>query len=182
MKTDLSKYDNSWYNPGSRLKRFVWYFINEIFLKNSLNPSSSLKISLLKLFGSRIGIGVIIKPGVNIKYPWKLKIGNYCWIGEDVWIDNLAEVTLMDNVCVSQGAFLLCGNHNFKSTYFDLQVKPIVLEEGCWIGAKSIVAPGIRVGSHAVLSINSVASKNLEPYKIYRGNPAQITKERIFET
>jgi len=182
LKTDLSKYDNSWYNPGGSIKRFLWYFTNEIFFKCSLNPSSSIKVFLLRLFGSKIGNGVIIKPGVNIKYPWKLTIGNHCWIGENVWIDNLDQVTLMNNVCISQGALLICGNHDFKSARFDLIIKPIVLEEGCWIGAKSIIAPGIKVGSHAVLSINSVASKNLEAYKIYRGNPAQLTKERIIET
>ena len=132
----------------------------------------------MKCFGAKIGSGVIIKPSVNIKYPWKLIIGNHCWIGEGVWIDNLAAVTIADNVCLSQGAFLLCGNHNYKSQAFDLIVKPISLEQGSWIGAKSIVGPGVTVGSHAVLSLGSVASDDLEPYGIYRGNPATKIKTR----
>ena len=72
--------------------------------------------------------------------PWKLKVGNNVWIGEDVWIDNLELVDISDNVCISQGAMLLCGNHDFTSSTFDLIVKPIVLEDGVWIGAKSIVS------------------------------------------
>jgi len=115
---------------------------------------------------------------VNIKYPWKLKIGDHCWIGEKVWIDNLDEVTIGNHVCISQGAFLICGNHNYKSSTFDLQVKPITLESGSWIGAKSIVGPGVTVANHAVLSLGSIATKDLEAYGIYRGNPAVKIKTR----
>jgi putative colanic acid biosynthesis acetyltransferase WcaF len=103
------------------------------------------------------------------------------WIGEEVWIDNLDFVKIGDNVCISQGALLLCGNHSFTSTQFDLVTGPIVLEDGVWIGARSMVGPNVTCGSHSVLSIMSVASKNLESYKIYRGNPAQVVKERIIK-
>lgn len=181
MKSDLSKFNNTWYNPGSSLKRLLWYFTNLIFIKNALNPSSSLKIVILSLFGAKIGRGVIIKPNVNIKFPWKLTIGDNCWIGESVWIDNLAQVTLENNVCISQGALLQCGNHNYKKTSFDLMVAPITLEEGSWVGAKCNVAPGVTLGSHAILSFGSTATKNLEPYTIYAGNPAVEIKKRVFE-
>ena len=182
MKTDLSRYNNSWYHPGAPLKRAVWYFFNEVFFRNPLNPYSGLKVWLLRLFGAQIGNNVVIKPNVNIKYPWKLKIGNHCWIGESVWIDNLENVVIGDNVCVSQGAFLICGNHNYKSSSFDLIVAPITLKEGSWIGAKSIVGPGVIVESHAVLSLGSVASSNLSSFAIYRGNPAVKIKERKINT
>ena len=56
----------------------------------------------MRLFGASVGKGVIINPRVNIKYPWKLVIGSNVWIGEKVWIDNLADVTIGDNVCLSQ--------------------------------------------------------------------------------
>ncbi|MGC1473636.1 MAG: WcaF family extracellular polysaccharide biosynthesis acetyltransferase [Psychroserpens sp.] len=180
MKTDLSSYNNKWYNPGSPIKRLVWYFINELILKNSFNPSSGLKKFFLRRFGAKIGTGVVIKPAVNIKYPWKLVIGDHCWIGEEVWIDNLELVTIEDNVCLSQGTFLICGNHNYKLPSFDLIVKPIYLKSGSWIGAKSTVGPGVTVGTHAVLSLGSVTSIDLEPYGIYRGNPAVKIKTRNF--
>jgi len=178
LKTNLSTYNNNWYQPGSSIKRFLWYFINELFLKNRFNPSSSIKVFWLKCFGAKIGSDVVIKPAVNIKYPWKLNIGDHVWIGEDVWIDNLDIVSISDNVCISQGAFLICGNHNYKMSSFDLIIKPISLEAGAWIGAKSIVGPGVIVGSHAVLSLGSVTSTNLEPNSIYRGNPAIKVKTR----
>lgn len=159
----------------------LWYFTNAIFFLNPLNPVSALKVSLLRMFGAKIGKGVIIKPGVNIKYPWKLKIGDHCWVGEKVWIDNLGQVTLEDNVCISQGALLQCGNHNYKKSSFDLIVAPITLKEGCWVGARSCVAPGVTLGSHAILSMGSTATKDLEAYKIYAGSPAVFKKDRLME-
>jgi putative colanic acid biosynthesis acetyltransferase WcaF len=178
MKTDLSKYNNSHFKPGNKLKILIWYFVNVLFFINPLNPFSFPKVLLLRIFGAVIGKGVVIKPGVNIKYPWFLEIGEYVWIGENVWIDNLAKVTIKSNVCVSQGAMLLCGNHNYKKETFDLITRGIVLEEGAWIGAKSIVCPGVHVRSHALLAVNSVANQNLEPYTIYQGNPAVEVRKR----
>lgn len=181
LKTDLLKFDNSWYNPGGLFKRFLWYVINICFFMNPLFSSSSLKILLLRLFGAKIGIGVIIKPSVNIKYPWNLKVGNNVWIGERVWIDNLGEVMIEDNACISQGALILSGNHNYKKQSFDLIVKDILIEEGVWIGAKSIVCQGVTCRSHSVLTLGSVAAKDLDPYSIYQGNPAVKIRDRIIE-
>lgn len=139
---------------------------------------NGLKVGILKLFGSKIGKGVIIKPGVNIKYPWLLTIGDYSWIGEDVWIDNLAQVTIGLNCCISQGALLLCGNHNFRSETFDLIIKPITIEDGAWVGAKSVVCPGVTVKEDAVITVGSVAIKSLDAATIYQGNPAVSKRKR----
>jgi putative colanic acid biosynthesis acetyltransferase WcaF len=133
------------------------------------------------MFGAKIGQGVVIKPKVNIKYPWFLEIGNHVWIGENVWIDNLGKVQIDNHVCISQGAMLLCGNHDFSKVTFDLRVGEIHLESGVWIGAKSVVCGGVRCSTHAVLTVQSVATKNLESFGIYQGNPAQKIKTRVIE-
>jgi putative colanic acid biosynthesis acetyltransferase WcaF len=177
-KTSHKNFNNSWYKPGNKLLILLWYFVNVFFFKSGLNPSSALKKFWLKLFGAKVGKGVVIKPGVNIKYPWLLSVGSYTWIGEDVWIDNLDRVSISDNVCISQGAMLLCGNHNYKKSTFDLIIKPIVIEEGAWIGAKAVVCPGVTVFSHALLTVGSIATKNLDAYSVYQGNPAVKIKER----
>ncbi len=179
--TDLSKFNNTFYKPGGNmLTRFLWYFTNVIWF-NSAFPVSFIKVFLLRLYGAKIGSGVVIKPRVSIKYPWKLAVGNNVWIGEQVWIDNLAQVTIGDNVCISQGAMLLCGNHDYKKQTFDLVLGEIVLEEGVWIGAKAIVCPGVTCHTHSVLAVNSVATSNLESYKIYQGNPASPVRDRIIQ-
>ncbi|CAN5601530.1 putative colanic acid biosynthesis acetyltransferase [soil metagenome] len=180
LKTDLSSYNNSWYKTGAgSVKMALWYFVNVLFFINPLNPISTLKVFLLRLFGAKIGKGVVIKPTVNIKYPWLLEIGDQVWIGEKVWIDNLALVRIGNNCCLSQGAMLLCGNHNYKRPSFDLIVKPITLEEGAWVGAFSIVCPGVTLKSHAVLTVQSVATETLDAYTLYKGNPAVKLRDRI---
>ena len=180
-KVDLSHYNNSHYQPGSVIKRGLWYIVSLIFFQSYLFPFSSLKCSLLRMFGAQIGSGVVIKPCVLIKYPWFLKIEKNTWIGEKVWIDNLAMITIGTNVTISQGAMLLTGNHNYKKPAFDLEVYPIIIEDGVWIGAKSVVCPDVTCESHAVLSVGSVAVNDLDAYKVYSGNPATEVRERIIE-
>jgi len=175
------RYNNDWYKKqigASKVKQVLWYFVNVLFFINPLNPSSGIKKGLLRMFGAKIGRGVLLKPAINIKYPWKLTIGDHAWIGEKVWIDNLADVRIGRSVTLSQGAMLLTGNHDYSSSVFDLIVKEIVLEDGVWIGARSIVAPGVIGHSHAVLAAGSVATGTLEAYKIYQGNPAVFVRER----
>jgi len=179
-QVDYSKFNNDWFDKGAgSVKGVIWYFVNVLFFINPMNPLSGLKKFLLRLFGAKIGNNVLIKPAVNIKFPWKLSIGDNSWIGERVWIDNLTEVSIGANVCISQGAMLLTGNHDYKKESFDLIIGKITLEDGAWIGAKSVVCPGVTVKSHAILSVNSIATKDLEAWQIYQGNPAIKVRKRI---
>jgi putative colanic acid biosynthesis acetyltransferase WcaF len=182
QQTDLSLYNISPFDPGGNaVKRMLWYYVNLVFLKSGLLPSRRFKVFLLRLFGAKIGENVNIKPGVSVKYPWHLTIGNHAWIGENVWIDCLVAITIGDNACISQGAVLLTGSHNYKKKTFDLITQPVILADGVWIGAGAIVNLGVTVASHAVLTSGSVATKNLEAYSIYQGNPAVKIRERVID-
>jgi len=179
QQTNLSTYNNHPYHPGGNaVKRVLWLYVNAAVFKTSLLPFSGLKVWLLRLFGAIIGKNVTIKPCVNIKYPWFLTVGDATWIGENVWIDSLVMVTIGSNVCLSQGAILLTGSHNYKKTTFDLITGSIVLEDGVWIGAQAVVNQGITAFSHSVLTTGSIATKNMEAYTIYQGNPAVKIRER----
>ena len=178
---DKSLFDNSWYKPGPIWKRTLWYFTNIIFFLNPMFPFTSVKPFLLRLYGAKVGKRCLIKPNVNIKYPWFLTIGDYVSIGEGVWIDNLAQVTLEDQVTISQGALLLTGNHNYKAKSFDLMIGEIHISRGAWICARSIVGPGIEVGEYAVVGLGAVANENCEAFGIYLGNPATRVNTRRFE-
>ncbi len=182
-KTDLSRFNNDWYKPGaSRPKVVAWFLLNSLLINNYLPLPVSLKVSMLRLFGAKIGKGVMIKPAVNIKYPWLLIVGDFVWIGEKVWIDNLSPITIGNNVCLSQGAMLLTGNHDYRRSTFDLVTKPIWLADGVWLGAQSVVCPGITCHSHSVLAVGSMATRDLEPYGIYQGNPAVWVRKRTIST
>ena len=182
MTVDLSKYDNSAYNPGPALKRALWYVVSLVIFRTQLFPFYGLKRTLLKWFGARVGHNVIIKPGVIIKYPWFLQIGDNTWIGEKCWIDNLANVAIGNNACLSQGSMLLTGNHDYTNHAFNLIVHDIILADGVWIGAKATVCPGVICGMEAVLTAGSVATGPMEAQGIYQGNPAKWVKQRVITT
>jgi len=175
---NLSKFDNSWYKPANKMKIILWYFTNMFVFKTMFPIPSSIKVKVLRIFGAKVGKGVVIKPNVSIKYPWFLSVGDNCWIGEDVWIDNLAFVRIGNNVCLSQGSYLLTGSHDYKKEAFDLILGEITLEDGVWIGAKATVCPSVTCGSHSVLAVGSVATKDLEEYGVYQGNPAVLKRKR----
>jgi putative colanic acid biosynthesis acetyltransferase WcaF len=138
-----------------------------------------IKIVLLRLFGAKIGKGVIIKNNVIIKFPWKLTVGNHVWLGENCWLDNLDYVVIGNNVCISQGALLLTGNHDYTISSMPYRNAPVVLEDGVWIGANSIVCSGVTCHSHSILTAGSIATKDMDAFTIYQGNPAVAVRERV---
>jgi putative colanic acid biosynthesis acetyltransferase WcaF len=175
----LDSYTLSDYTPGAPLwKQVLWYFLGSPLVQNRWLTTSAFKVWILRSFGSQIGQGVRIKPGVRIKFPWRLIIGNYVWLGEDAWIDNLALVILESHVCISQGVYLCTGNHDWSHPDFKLMTAPIHIQESRWIAAKSIIGPGVTVGKGAVLALGGVTGKSLDSMMIYAGNPAQSIKPR----
>jgi putative colanic acid biosynthesis acetyltransferase WcaF len=176
----LKRYDNSWFHPGgSLLKRAAWFFIGQPILRSSWIPSSALRVRLLRLFGARIGSGVVIKPSVDVKYPWHLVVGDDCWIGEHAWIDNLTTVRVESNVCISQGVYICTGNHDWTDPAFGLMIAPVQLLEGSWAGAKSSLMPGSTLSRGAIAAAGAVIVGTVPEFEIYRGNPAVFFKRRV---
>jgi putative colanic acid biosynthesis acetyltransferase WcaF len=182
MSTDLSKFNIGNYYAGSKWMIVLWYSVNYFIFDSVVPWPYRFKTWLLRLFGAHVGSGVIIKTKVRIKYPWKLVIGSHCWIGESCWIDNLAQVTIGSHVALSQGSMLLTGNHDYTDVSFPYRLGEIVLEDGVWIGARSIVCPGVVCKTNSILTVNSVATQTLDAYGIFSGNPAVFVRPRKFRT
>lgn len=175
----LDQYQSGDYTPGrGLLVQLAWFFIGSPLLASRLVPPSALKVAVLRWFGARIGRGVRIKPGMRVKFPWRLEIGDHAWIGEDVWIDNLAPVVVGDHCCVSQAAYFCTGSHDWSRESFDLRCAPITLADQVWICARATLGPGVTANEGAVLSLGSVAVRDLEAWTIYQGDPAQPVKTR----
>jgi putative colanic acid biosynthesis acetyltransferase WcaF len=179
MQVDLSKYSVGDYRTGPKWKVILWYLVNYFIFFSRVPFPSRFKVALLRLFGAKAGEGIVIKPKVRIKNAWRLTIGDHCWIGEGVWIDNIENVEIGNNVCLSQNAMLSTGNHDYTKTNFSPRYGKIILEDGVWICANAIVCSGVVCKSHSVLTVNSVATRNLEEMNIYSGNPAVFIKKRI---
>ena len=175
----LAAFDGSGFNKGAGfLKITLWYFVNALLVRASWNPFMGIKIVLLRMFGAKIGKGLVIKNNVVIKSPWNLTVGDDCWLGEDCWIDNLDKVCIGNNVCISQGALLLTGNHDYTVPSMPYRNGAITLEDGAWIGAKAVVCPGVTVHRNAILTVGSVATQEMKVDGIYQGNPAVKIRDR----
>ena len=175
----LNAFNNDWYRAGrSRPIQALWFFLGLPMLRCPLVISSAFRRGLLRLFGAQVGRGVVIKPGVRVKFPWRLSIGDHSWIGEDAWIDNLADVSIGGSVCISQGAYLCCGNHDWSDPAFALIARPIVLRDGAWVGARSVLCPGVTLGECAIVAAGSVVSADVPAFEIHAGNPARFVRRR----
>lgn len=179
IQVSLCSFTTGSFDKGANVfKLALWFFVNAFIVKASWNPFMCIKIWLLRVFGAQIGSGLIIKNNVNIKFPWKLSVGDNVWLGENCWLDNLDYITIENDVCISQGALLITGNHDYSVSNFPYRNAPIVVKNGAWIGAKAIVAPGITISSHSILTLGTVMTKDTEPYGIYQGNPGIKINER----
>lgn len=155
-----------------------WYLVKCALFLTPLPFPSGLKCAVLRRFGAKVGAGVVIKPRVNIHFPWKLTLGDHTWIGEEVFILNFEPVTIGAHCCVSQRAFLCAGNHDYRQPAMPYRNHPIIVEDGAWVGAQVFVGPGVTIGCEAVITAGSVVTRNLPPQMVCSGNPCQALKPR----
>ena len=175
----LDTYTVGSYSPGAPLwKQIAWYYLGSPLVSSYWVVDSDFKCWILRCFGAVVGEGVRVKHGVKIKFPWRLTVGDFVWLGENCWIDNVAMVNIESHSCLSQEVYLCTGNHDWSDPAFQLKDMPIHIEAGCWIAARATVGPGVRLGRGAVLCLGSVTSRSLEAMTIYAGNPAQPIKQR----
>ncbi len=156
----------------------IWYLIKCALFLTPLPFPSSWKRGVLRVFGARVGRGVVIKPRVNIHFPWKLTVGDFSWIGEEVFILNFEPVTIGAHCCISQRAFLCTGNHDYRRPDFPFRNQPITLDDGAWVGAQVFVAPGVTIGAEAVIAAGSVVTQNQPGQMVCGGNPCVAIKPR----
>jgi putative colanic acid biosynthesis acetyltransferase WcaF len=156
----------------------AWYLAKTVFFLSALPWPSALKRALLRFFGAKVGTGVVVKPRVNVHFPWRLEVGDHAWIGEEVFILNFARTRLGAHSCVSQRSFLCTGNHDFRDEAFSFRCAPITVGDGAWVGASVFVGPGVEIGEEAVVAAGSVVLKNLPAGMVCSGNPAEPRSRR----
>ena len=161
-----------------KLVEAVWYLLKCLFLLSPWPWPNRLRVSLLRLFGARIGVGVVIKPRVNIHFPWKLAVGDHSWIGEEVFILNFEPCIIGRHCCLSQRVFVCGGNHDYRDPAFSYRNAPVTINDGAWVGAQSFVGPGVEIGESAVVAAGSVVTLSLPPSMVCRGNPCRPIRPR----
>lgn len=176
---DLSKFDLPRGFRG-RPSFFVqlWWLVEFFLFKPSPQFMYGWRRFLLRLFGAKIGKKVILRPSCSITYPWKVKIGDHSWIGDEVVLYSLGEITIGNNAVISQRSYLCTGSHDYTDISFSIFQKPIIINDECWIATDVFIAPGVTIGRGTVVGARSSVYKELKPESIYIGNPAKYIRAR----
>lgn len=159
----------------------LWWIVQSLFFRPSLQFMYSWRRFLLRVFGAKIGKNVLIRPTVRITYPWKISIGDYSWIGDDVVLYSLAEIEIGKSVVISQKSYICTGSHDYLKSTFDIFAKKITIEKESWLATDVFIAPGVTIHKGTVIGARSSVYKNLPANKICIGNPARVLRDRIRE-
>lgn len=156
----------------------AWALAEPLLVRNSLQLSSRLRIATLRLFGARIGSGVIARPGLRVRFPWKLEVGDRCWLGEDVWLHNQDRLLIGSDVVISQGSFVTTGTHAFR-TDMALKTRPIQIQNGVWVTSRAVVLGGVTIGESALILPNTVVRADVPANAIFGAADATVVGQRF---
>lgn len=166
------------FRGGHPIKVQLWWAVQVTLFSWSPQLFYRWRVFLLRLFGARIGKGVIIRPSVKITYPWKLTIGDYAWVGDDAVLYTLGDIVIGANSVVSQKCYLCTGSHDYLQRHFDITAAPVIIGEKCWLATDVFVAPGVSIGNFTVVGARSSVFASLPENSLCRGNPARPYRAR----
>jgi putative colanic acid biosynthesis acetyltransferase WcaF len=171
---DLRLYDQSHFDRGRpNWWILVWWFVQALVFPLTPHNTNGIRCALLRLFGAKIGVGVVIRPTARFTYPWKVEIGDYSWVGDDVVFYSLNCIQIGAHCVISQKCYLCTGSHSFESRTFDLETAPIIVGNGAWIASDCFVAPGTTIGANSVIGARSSVFKDIPPEQVAWGSPCR---------
>lgn len=177
---DLSRYDPSSFDRGRPgWVVLLWWLVQAVAFPLSPHFANGFRCWLLRCFGARIGQGVVIRPTARFTYPWKVRVGDRSWIGDDVVLYSLESITLGQHCVVSQRSYLCTGSHDVEDPAFGLITAPIVIGNGAWVATDCFVAPGVTVGANTVVGARSTVFRDLPPSYICLGSPCKPVRLRV---
>lgn len=175
---DIDAYKRPVFSTTNKVKRLVWQFIWFLFCAWTPATFHVWRVFILRIFGAKLGKSNFIYPSCKIWAPWLLETEDVVTIGRGVEIYNPGGVYLGHHSILSQDAFLCGATHDYNSLDFTYLKKKINIAPYAWICAKAMVLPGVHCAEGSVLGAGSVTSKDMEPWTVYAGNPAQLVKKR----
>jgi putative colanic acid biosynthesis acetyltransferase WcaF len=170
------------FTASDRLYRLAWNLAWLLFYRPSPRPLHAWRSLLLRLFGAQMGPACHFYPASRIWSPRKLRCADRVTAGDGAEIYNPSLITLGSHAIVSQNAYLCGATHDYEDPAFPLYSMPITLGAYSWVAARACVSPGVTLGEGAILGLASVATRDLEAWSIYAGNPARKIKDRIRRT
>jgi putative colanic acid biosynthesis acetyltransferase WcaF len=177
---DLSRFGGTAHGRAA-WRAQLWWLFERLFVLPTPQYMFGWRRLALMLFGAKIGNHVLIRPGVRVTYPWNLTIGDYVWIGDNVTLYSVAEISIGSHSVISQEAYLCAGTHDYRDVSFRFVSAPIRIARECWIGARAFIGPGVEIGHASVIGAGSIVMKNVDAATIVAGNPAKWVGTRTTE-
>lgn len=159
----------------------LWWLVQATLFACSPQFMFGWRRWLLKLFGAKVGKRVLIRPSAKTTYPWKVTIGDFAWIGDDVVLYSLGEIEIGANAVVSQRSYLCAAGHDYTQPEFPIYDKKVVIGDQAWLATDVFVAPGVTVGEGAVVGARSSVFHDLPPMMVCVGSPAKPIKNRCMK-
>lgn len=162
----------------SAFRTQLWWLAQAVLFHPSPQVAYGFRRWLLRCFGARVGPGVIIRPSATVTYPWKLTLGDYCWVGDDVVLYSLGEIVIGAHAVVSQRSYLCAADHDYQQTDFSIRARRITIGDQVWVAADVFVGPGVHIDTGAVIGARSAVFKNMPAGMVCMGAPAVPVKPR----
>ena len=175
---DLSRYNSPFDRGKPQWFILLWWLVEGIVFPLTLHNLNGVRASILRLFGAKVGKGVVIRSSVRVLYPWKVEIGDYSWLGDDVYLYSLDRIKIGNHSVISQKCYLCTGSHDRHDPYFGLQIAPITIGNGTWLATDCFVAPGVMIGANTVIGARSSVFKDIPAEKIAWGSPCKAHQDR----
>ncbi|TVQ60380.1 MAG: colanic acid biosynthesis acetyltransferase WcaF [Phycisphaerales bacterium] len=167
------------YSLGEKVRRALWMLVGQPLFSFTFHDWYGLRNWWLRRFGATIAPTARLRPSVKIEQPWRLTVGADTMVGDHAILYCLGPVTIGDHCSISQFAHLCAGTHDYTRPDMRLVKLPIVVGNEVWIAADAFVGPGVTIGDGAVVGARTSVYKDLEPWKVYAGNPARAIKDRV---
>jgi len=181
-RVDMRKYDQSWFDRGRPNGLILlWWLVQAIAFPLSPHFLNGFRCGLLRLFGARIGQGVLIRPTARFTYPWKIEIGDYSWIGDDVVLYSLDDIQIGEHCVISQKSYLCTGSHDLQDPAFGLITAPIAIGNGVWIAADCFIGAGVEIGANAAIGVRSSVLSNMPEGQVCWGTPCKPRYKRVMK-
>ncbi len=166
------------FSVGNRARRAVWNLCWLLLYRPSPRPLHGWRSLLLRLFGAQLGPDCHFYPASRVWAPWNLICADHVAAGDGAEIYNPSPMHLASHVILSQDCYLCGATHDYNDPAFPLTAYRMNLGAYAWICARAMVGPGVQVGEGAVLGLGAVATRDLQPWTVYGGNPAVPVRER----
>jgi acetyltransferase-like isoleucine patch superfamily enzyme len=145
-----------------------------------------LRARFYRLAGAKVGRSTMIVGALELQVqrdsPGRLRIGERCWFNVHVFVDLSADVTIGDNVTIGHHCKLITAGHEFgppERRCGDVKAAPLVIGDGCWLGAGVILLPGVTIGRGSVVAAGAVVSRDVPPDMLVAGVPARPVRSLV---